>query len=197
MKYLIKILKLQIIVIVIGIFQSCCDDKPYLHFDVLNLGTPRYFTQSNLKPDSTIYPDKFYITPFFNHNAYSENIFRVVNTAYAVSPCVTGEKGSKESIINFSILSNSDVDSVFTAGVELSSLFKYNAKDKFPSAWDTPDSLVSIDDNFYESLRLNHQPRLWFVKKFVKTAKHTFTVRIKLSDNREFVATTGEIIFIQ
>jgi len=195
-----KFISISLVTILVAIlFESCCKEKDYMYFDGISLSPymKKGTTQEPLNPDSTVSPTEFGIFIGFLGHYYSEGIELnnpFINKAYATEPCMDGKKGSKENIVSFSITSDADIDFVYPARHELNPLFKYR-QIIWPSQG-SPDTIWNVPDaNLLEMWRRGQYPVLWFNIDNVKDKLHTFSVEVKLSDNRIFYGSTFQIRF--
>jgi hypothetical protein len=130
---------------------------------------------------------------YYSHGIDIGELF--MHKAYATQPCQDGRKGSKESIIAFSITSTADIDSAFIAGRELNQLFRYKqgvflpGQDSRDTTWKAPDA------NLLELWRFGFGPMLWLNAEHFKDSVHVFSVTVKLSDSRMFHGSTSEVRF--
>ena len=179
---------------------SCCKEKDYIFFEGVSLSSYKKlaYAYEPLNQDSAVSPSDFGLFVGLRASYYSEGFDMddlFMNKAYATEPCQDGRKGSKESIVSFSITSNADIDSSFVAGRELNNLFRYKqgvflpGQDGRDTAWKAPDA------NLLELWRFGFGPILRLNEDHLKDSVHIFSVSMNLSDNRVFHGSTSQVRF--
>ena len=178
---------------------GCCKEKPFIRFDSVSLTawTGTYSQMQVLSPDSIIEPPAFALQPSLSGSYYSTSWMLhspFMNTAYAVEPCDNGSKGSKEAVTSISITSSANIDTEFTAGRDISSLFHYR-QSVFFAGQPEDTSWKPLDPALLEVLRHGFGQVLWLNRTHVQDTLHTFTVTISLSNGTQFRASTFPIRF--
>jgi hypothetical protein len=120
-------------------------------------------------------------------------VFSAGSSLLACSPVPNGEKGAKETITSFQIVSASDFDATHPAGSDLKDILTVRIKSYVASL--PPDSAPKLDD--YIAGKPN--PAMFYTLLFTKgptaSKKHVFTLNYSQSDGQRFTVTTPQLTF--
>lgn len=120
-------------------------------------------------------------------------VFSGESSLMACSPVPNGEKGSKETIASFQIVSASDFDAAHPAGSDLKDILTVRIKSYVDS--NPPDSAPKLD----EYIASKPNPAMFYTLLFTKgptaSKKHVFTLNYSQSDGQRFTVTTPQLTF--
>jgi hypothetical protein len=138
-------------------------------------------TNNNGNENDTIQYDSFILDVSFGKRYFSSSSkpLRFISSAYACSPAEPGYLGSFEVIDSIVITSNNDLDSVYTAGTNLSSRFKYYQNNK------TKVEPLTYNELLCEAReRLPYEINLQLKNRPITTQTHQFKVEMFINSSR-------------